>query len=78
MNIGKNIKKARKKRGLKQYELATQASVCKTTISLIESGKREPSIKVLMNLSRTLRVSADDLLGMKLFNMSQPSPYSQP
>lgn len=47
LNIGLAVRVTRAARGLTRADLATLASVSPSTISLIESGKRAPSVDVL-------------------------------
>ena len=63
MNIGRQIKRFRKSRGIKQFRLAELVGVTQTTMSLIESGKRGISIKTLEKITKQLGVTiilADD------------------
>lgn len=54
----------RKKHGMTQGELASLAGVQQNTISQWECGKRNPSVPALMNLSRILGCSIDELYGL--------------
>lgn len=60
--IGKKIRVARINRKLKQYELAERINVSANYISLIESGKKKPSLRTLHNIANTLEVSISSLL----------------
>ena len=61
--VGQNIKRIRESRGLSAYKLAKLAQVGNTTISEIESGKRQ-NIKsdTLDKIAAALNVTTDDLL----------------
>lgn len=59
-----NLRDARKKAGLTQLQLAEKVGTTKSTISLYESGKREPDILRLKDLAHALGVSCDFLLGI--------------
>lgn len=59
--VGENIKKLRKKTGLSQEELATMAKLDLTSISEIESGLRNPSLKTLYKISLALKGNIKDL-----------------
>ncbi len=61
MNIGTNIKVARKKKGITQTELAEKVGVTQTMINFIEKGIRMPSVNVLIAISKELDVSVDSL-----------------
>lgn len=52
----------RREAGLSQKELADRISTSQPTISMYESGEREPSLKALYSLSEALGVSFDRLL----------------
>jgi XRE family transcriptional regulator of biofilm formation len=56
MNYGKGIKIARSLAGLRQRELAKLAGVDPSHVSLIEKGKRQPSLKTLEKLSTALNI----------------------
>lgn len=56
MTLGSAIKLVRTASGLKQQELAKRLEVSPNYISLIENGKREPSISFLNRLADTLGV----------------------
>lgn len=56
MNYGKAIRTARAAVGLKQHELAKRADITKSHLSLIEAGKRTPSLEALESLARELGV----------------------
>ncbi|AUZ83685.1 XRE family transcriptional regulator [Methylophaga nitratireducenticrescens] len=46
---------ARKRRGMKKRELATQIGVTERSVSSYEAGSQEPEINTLKNISKTLR-----------------------
>ena len=56
MHYGRAIRIARTAFGLTQGELAERVSVGASHLSLIESGKRQPSLKVLNEISAALQV----------------------
>lgn len=56
MNYGKAIRTARAAAGLKQNELAKQADITRSYLSLIEAGKRTPSLEALESLAQGLKV----------------------
>lgn len=59
----KNIrmKVARTERELSQEELAKQVGVSRQTISLIESGKYNPSLQLCIAICKALSKTLDDL-----------------
>lgn len=60
--MGKRIAGARMNTGLSQRQLASLAGVGTNTVSMYEHDIRQPSITVLIRLSRILHVSTDYLL----------------
>lgn len=52
----------RKKRGFSHQKLAELAGIHRSTISLIETGKRTPTILVCLKIADALGVSLDALL----------------
>jgi len=65
-SVGDRIKRYRKRRGLTQRQLATEAKVPQPLISQIESGKRPGAqihLAVAARLAFALQVSLDNLAG---------------
>ena len=60
--LGERLRKLRLSQGLKQAEMAKKLAVSPTSYMLYEQGKREPSIKNLINISHILNTSIDLLL----------------
>lgn len=60
--LGKKIKLARIRAGLVQSELADRIGVTQNYISLIETGKKMPSLKTFTKIARELDVSPSELL----------------
>ena len=56
MNYGKAIKIVRTAHGLSQRDLADRLSIGPSHLSLIEAGKRQPSLSVLDEIASELRV----------------------
>lgn len=54
--FGKNIRHWRKQRGLSQEELAERAQLHPTYISGIETGYRNPTVKIISRLADALNV----------------------
>lgn len=63
MDIGKNIKCARKNSGMTQEQLAKKCNLATITIRQYESGKREPKMEQLSALASALDVHVLELLG---------------
>ncbi len=59
------IRKFRKKRNLKQSELALIIGVTRTAVTKWESGEVNPRSDRLLKIADALRCSVDDLLGKR-------------
>lgn len=60
--VGPRLRAARKARGWTLNELAAKAAVSASTLSRLESGKRQASLELLVPLTRHLGIRVDDLL----------------
>ena len=60
--FGKVLRQHRKDRGLSQEEMAADCSFDRTYPSLLERGLRTPTLTVLFELARVLKVGADQLV----------------
>lgn len=60
-NLSRNVISLRKKRSLTQSRLAELSGATRASIALIESGSSNPTMEVLLKLSRALQVSMDEL-----------------
>lgn len=60
--LGQNLEEFRLARGWSQEEFAHQAGIHRTYISDLERGARNPTIKIVEQLSTALEVSAGALL----------------
>lgn len=60
--IGKNIARARKSRGLKQVDIAVDAGVNSSYYSKIERGEVNPSAQILYRIIKALKVKSSDIL----------------
>lgn len=56
MNLGRSIKMCRTNRGLSQEDLATRIGMSASYVSLIEQGKRDPSISTVEGVASALGV----------------------
>ncbi|MFT7759318.1 UNVERIFIED_CONTAM: helix-turn-helix domain-containing protein [Salmonella enterica subsp. enterica serovar Enteritidis] len=65
-NFGQNVRYWRKKRGLSQEEFADRAHLHPTYVSGIESGHRNPTIKVIERIADALDVEPAALLSLLL------------
>ena len=60
--IGKHLKRVRKKRGLKQVEVAVDAGVNPSYYGKIERGEVNPSLEKVYRIIKALKVHSSDLL----------------
>ena len=65
MNLGENIKKARKAAGLNQEELAERLGVYQKDISRWENNQIIMNAMTLAQICKELNVSADEILELK-------------
>ena len=56
MNIGEAIKFARHARSLSQRDLSLLSDIAVSTLSMIEAGKRQPSVSALTRLTKELNI----------------------
>lgn len=64
MTIGERIAARRDELGLKQYQVAEQIGVTKTTMSKYENNVNIPNADILAKLAAVLQTSADYLCGL--------------
>ena len=62
--IGARLKTVRELQGLTQKEVAKKVGTSTALVTAYETGYREPSIKNLIKLAKTLNFSTDWLLGL--------------
>lgn len=61
--LGETIRAQRHRAGLTQAELAELAGIGRLHLHHVESGRRNPTVLVLVNLAKGLGVPAGELLG---------------
>lgn len=61
ISVGKNIKNARKEKGLTQREVSIRTEISITQLSSYENGKQMPGLPTLANLATALETSLDQL-----------------
>ena len=61
-NFGPVLRRLRVAAGLSQEALAAEADLHRTFISLLERGRRAPSLEVVFRLAEALKVSATDVV----------------
>lgn len=60
--VGARLRAVRQSRGLTLEELASQAGMSASTLSRLESGKRQAGLELLLPLTRRLGIRLDDLV----------------
>jgi transcriptional regulator with XRE-family HTH domain len=66
MTLGSTLKEFRFSAGLSQLALAQRAGISESFLSLLESDKREPTVRVLRNIGRALGIPPGLLLAAAL------------
>ena len=61
-NIGISIKSQRLRRGLSQEELAEMCDISRNSVSLIETGKINPTILRIIDIAKVLGIDIDSLV----------------
>ena len=69
--FGKALKRRRIEAGLSQIALAEHSDLDRTYISLLETGRRQPSLMAFLALARAVRVRPATLLGDTLDQLPQ-------
>lgn len=62
-DLGRNLRRARKRLELTQEEVGQRSGVHPTEVSRIEAGKRDPRISTVERLAKALGIPPGDLLG---------------
>lgn len=77
IELGENIRLARKRRKLTTVQVAERAGIARNTLYLLEKGSSSVSIGALFNVLRVLglqddflQLAADDKLGRKLQDLN--------
>ena len=60
--LGQELRKAREAAGLSQEQLAFEAGVHRTYVSLLERDKKSPTLAVLFRVCKALNISASQLI----------------
>lgn len=73
--VGEYIRSLRASAGLTQRQLAGDVGISASMLSLVEAGKRDPTIRLLRDISRALRIPTATLFVAALDDLSDdPSP----
>lgn len=67
--FGLRVKKLRLAQGISQEELGALANLDRTYISGIERGKRNVSLRNILQIANALKVSVSDLFDIPEFNV---------
>ena len=73
MNIGKRFQLYRRRKHLTQKEAAKLIGVKSYQLANYESNRSEPSLKVLIAMSRVYHISTDQLLGVTRKPLLEPN-----
>lgn len=60
--FGENVRQARRRAGLSQVDLATDAQMAKSYLSEVERGRRNPTVEVVGRIALALGISASALM----------------
>ena len=63
--LGQRMARLRKLRGLTQIELAERIGLAQSNVSDYERDVFRPNSDMLLRIARSLRISADELLGLR-------------
>lgn len=65
--VGPRLRDVRQQRGLTLTEVAGATGMSKSTLSRLETGRRRPTLELLLALAQAFRVPLDDLVGAPTF-----------
>lgn len=71
------LRKLRKKRGLTIKDFSKEINVAASTVSMYESGHREPNIDMILMLCKELDTTSDYLLGLSEVNNKSTTDNSK-
>lgn len=72
-NIGKNINKYRREKGMTQDQLAERLHVTRQAVSNWETGKTQPDVETLEGLAECLEVTVEELIYGKSSESQRPN-----
>jgi transcriptional regulator with XRE-family HTH domain len=78
MKVGECLKSLRLAAGLLQRELAEKLGISDSMLSLIEAGKRDPSVRLLKRVSSALEVPSGILFAVALAEDEAGTAKSSP
>ena len=62
-DVGPRLKRVRTRRGVTLTELAAATGISKSTLSRLETGRRKPSLELLLPIAQAHQVPLDELVG---------------
>jgi transcriptional regulator with XRE-family HTH domain len=62
VQFGDRVRRLRKRKGLTQLELAELLGVGRSYLSQVESGKRDPGLRLIKSIADGLEISVSKLL----------------
>lgn len=60
--FGRILRQFRRERGLSQEDLAFESGYHRTYISLLERGKKSPSLKTIFQLAKALNIEPSEII----------------
>ncbi|MCM1937881.1 XRE family transcriptional regulator [Streptomyces sp. G3] len=77
-SLGARLRAIRQARGLTLAQLATVTGISVSTLSRLESGRREPGLRHLLPLARAHRLPLDELVGSRTGDPRvHPRPFTR-
>ncbi len=62
VRFGRKLQHLRKKKGMKQIDLAVHTGLARTYISMLENGRKEPCLRALEELATALEMKPWELI----------------
>jgi len=78
MNIGQAIKELRRRRKIRQQNLAKQVGISQSYLSLVEKGLREPGLDLVGKVAMQLKVPQQLILLMACSSDDKLSHFKRP
>ncbi|SEG70996.1 DNA-binding transcriptional regulator, XRE-family HTH domain [Thermomonospora echinospora] len=77
--VGPRLRALRRQRGVTLAELSRVTGISSSTLSRLESGKRRPTLELLLPLARAHRVPLDELVGAPMTGDPRvhPRPFTR-
>ena len=75
--FGQVLRQLRNTHNLTQEELAEKAAFHRTYVGYLEQGRRQPSLKVVMDLAKALAVAPEDIVRRVNLLLYPPPSYTE-